>query len=332
MTLKHCIIHYIERSVPGADIGSTLREQENSTAGPAYSLFEQLKQSFQRSAQKQYGFFDRELADNPLPAWVKDFHQDKSSFERMSQRLIESLQQQLANGEEAFSAHLLIAVETIMDQDQLYIFWIHHIEANQIDSNQDVIGTRYVDGNKLHYGARIYIDEWLEMDSQKYLCIMGQRGNKELHDAFEHFIGFASGVDLIEDTGEFLGIVDQYTESLPPDKVGDTRSKILDYCVEQDKKGSPIVFEEISSQLNDEQPAEFSRFVEHNQQIPKPEIYADRNSLKRYVRYFGRDKNMSISFSADLFGAGIVYDEQAETLTITEIPKSLKQQLRGSKS
>ena len=59
MTLKHCIIHSIERATPGTEVSTSFREQENPATGPAYSLFEQLKQSFQRSSQKQYGFFDR---------------------------------------------------------------------------------------------------------------------------------------------------------------------------------------------------------------------------------------------------------------------------------
>jgi nucleoid-associated protein len=68
--------------------------------------------------------------------------------------------------------------------------------------------------------------------------------------------------------------------------------------------------------------------VAERQQAPAVEMYTDRSSLKRYVRYFGRDKNMSISFSADMFGQEIVYDEVAGTLTIKQIPKSLKQQLK----
>ncbi|WP_276206916.1 hypothetical protein [Oceanicoccus sagamiensis] len=34
MTLKHCIIHQIERPVPGADLTTTLRDEENSSSGP----------------------------------------------------------------------------------------------------------------------------------------------------------------------------------------------------------------------------------------------------------------------------------------------------------
>ena len=330
MALQHCIIHYIERAVPGADVTTTLREQENNCAGPAYSLFEQCKQSYQRSSQKQYGHFDREQADNPLPGWLKDQQQGKSSYARTSQRMMEQLQQKLQDNDEAFSAHIMFALETVMEQPQWYMFWINHVTANHIDSDLEVATTQYIDSAKLQYGARLFIDEWLEQDSQKYLSLLGSRGNKNLSDAFGDFIGFSTGLDLVEDTSEFLGIIDQYTQTLPDEKVSEQKEKIIDYCVEQDKQGFPVVFEEISSQLDESAPTKFASFVTDRQQAPKAEIYTDRGSLKRYMRYFGRDKNMSISFSAEMYGQDIVYDEQAGTLTIKQIPKSLRQQLKGS--
>lgn len=330
MTLKHCIIHHLERSAPGGDVIATVREQENNVAGPAYSLFEQLKQSYQRSSQKQYGHFDSNLDDNPVPGWLKDQQQGKSPFLRASQRMLEQLQQKLAGCDDALSAHIMFALETVMDQEQLSVFWINHVEATHIDNTQEVGPTRYIDSNRLQYAARLYMDEWLEQDSQKYLSVITSRGNKNLSDAFQQFMGFSSGVDLVEETGEFLSIVDQYAQTLPEEKVSDYKGKILDYCVEQDKQGQPVVFEAISSQLSDEQPGAFSDFVSARQQQPKPEIYTDRSSLKRYVRYFGRDKNMSISFSAEMFGQNIIFDEASGTLTIKEIPKSLKQQLKNS--
>lgn len=330
MTLKHCIIHQIERAVPGADLITQLREQENNCAGSAYSLFEQLKQSFQRSSQKQYGHFDRDLADNPLPGWLKEHQQGKSPFARISLRMLEHLQQQLENNDEALSAHIMIALDSVMDQDQLYIFWVNHVQASHINSDLEVASSQYVDSVKLQFAARILLDEWLQEDSPKYLSMITSRGNKKLSDSFSGFIGFSSGVNLVEETGEFLTIVDEYAQSLPEDKIRDHREKILDYCIEQDKQGSPVVFEEISNQLDESAPAAFASFISERQQAPKTEIYTDRNSLKRYVRFFGRDKNMSISFSSEMIGHDILYDEASGTLTIKQLPKSLKQQLKKS--
>ncbi|MGK0500284.1 MAG: nucleoid-associated protein [Oceanicoccus sp.] len=330
MTLKHCIIHHIERAVPGADLNTELREQENNCAGPAYSLFEQLKQSYQRSSQKQYGHFDREQSDNPLPGWLLEQQQGKSPFARTSQRMLEQLQQKLGDNDEAFSAHIMIALEEVMDQPQLYIFWVNHVEANHIDRELEVSTSLYIDSNKMAYAARLFIDEWQLEDSQKYLSIITGRGNKNLSDAFDGFIGFSTGIDLKQETNDFLNIVDQYADTLPEEKNSDYKGQILDYCVEQDKQGSPVVFEDISHQLDEKHPEAFASFISSTQEAPKKEIYTDRSSLKRYMRYFGRDKDMSISFSSDRLGEDVIYDEEAGSLIIKRIPKSLKQQFKNS--
>ena len=330
MSIKHSIIHHIERPAPGHDIETQVREQENSGVGPVHSLLEQLKQSFQRSSQKQYGHFDRDNTETPLCGWLQEQQQGKASFANLSQRMLQHLQQKLGDNDEVFSVHVLFVLETVMEQDIFYVFWINHRDANHIDSHLEVASARFVDPAKLQYAAKIYLTEWLEDDSQKYLALLSSRGNKNLSDAFTDFIGFTNGVDLAEDTGEFLGILDRYAESLPEEKVTEYKGKILDYCIDQDKKGQPVVFDEISSQLDDNEPKGFSSFISDNQQTPKTEIYTDRSSLKRYVRYFGRDNSMSISFSADMFGEDIIYDPRSGTLTLKRIPKSLQQQLQQS--
>lgn len=331
MSLKHCIIHHIERPVPGAEVVTRLRDGENPTTDATFSLFEQLKQSFQRSSLKQYGCFDREQGDNPLPGWLRDQLAEKSSFAAISTRIMEQLQQKMQAHDEAFSAHIMLALETVMDQPQFYIFWITHTDANYIDSDLEVSSARFIDSGKLYYAARLFIEEWLEQETRKYLAIITARGNKNLSDSFADFIGFSAGLDPVEDTGEFLDIVDRYVDSLPEEKTSDIKGKILDYCIEQDKYGAPIVFDDISSQLDDASPEQFASFVTEQQQQPRNEIYTDRGSLKRYVRFFGRDNTMSISFSSDLFGDEVIYDEAKGTLTLMKIPKSLKQQLSRQK-
>lgn len=328
MALAHCIIHHLERAVPGGDVSIRHRDNENPPGSGAWSLFEQLKQTYQRSGLKQYGTFDRTVGDNPLPGWFKEYNEGKSPFARFSARLAERLQLAMEQHQEPFSAHILLAIDEVMGENQWYLFWINHVEASCIDKDLEVLSALYIDTAKLQFGARLYIDEWLNEDTPKYLSMITSRGNRVLTDAFSQFLGFSEGLDLVEDTSEFLQIVDEYVDTLPEEKTADVKGKIVDYCVEQDKIGEPIVFGDLSSQLDQSAPEKFAHFVAKQQQDPRTEIYADRRSLKRYTRYFGRDNTMSISFSSELYGDEIVYDEAADTLTIKRIPKSLKQQLR----
>lgn len=334
MALKHCIIHFAERSNQGAHISSSLRDKENSLTGPAASLFEQMRSSFRRSSQKRYGHFDPEMSENPLPAWLKDQSAGKSSFAKFSQRVMEHFISKLETTEDPFTCHLMMAVESRLEQDYFYLFWINHSEAQQIDNQQEVELTRYIDSGRLHYALCLHLDDWLEYESQKYLSILTARGDKLVSEAFSFFTAFKEGLDLEKDTREFLDIVDNYSHSLstekelPEEKVREFRNKVVDYCVDRDSIGEPIRIEELSQQLDEKQPKAFSRFVAQHQEDPRDEVYTHRPSLKRYIRFYGRDNDMSISFSADLIGHDIEYDASSGTLTIKKIPKSLRLQLQ----
>lgn len=324
MTLKHCILHKIERTVPGAAISSRLREQENNCEGAIYSLFEQLKQSYLRSSQKQYGYFNKEQEDIPLPQWLREQQQAKTAFHSFSQRAMSQLIQQLENTDEVFTAYLMFAIENVLEQQQFYVFWVTQSEALNINSELEVDSSQYIDSAKLQYAARVQIEEWLEQASPKYLSLMTARGNKSLSEAFTQFIGFCAGIDLVEQTSEFLTIVDQYADTLVPDRVSEYKNKVMDYCVQQDRQGAPVIYEELSEKVNE---AALAGFIIDRQQDKKTELHTDRNSLKRYIRFFGRDNHMSISFAADKFGSDICYNEQTGELLIKKIPQSLRQQL-----
>lgn len=327
MPLTHCILHKLERPVPAANIQLQLRDEENSCSDGIFSLFEQLKHSLLRSSQKRYGQFDTQRSDYILPGLLQDQQAGNSSFTSLSQKLAQQLQELLEAIDEVFSIYLLFAIERVMEQDYLYILWLDPTGANQINTDLEVQHTQYIDTQKLSYALKVHINEWADADSLKYLTLLASRGNQDITQAFTNWAGFTESVNLVEDTKEFLAIVDQYTEDLPEDKLKETKTKILDYCVDQDRIGSPVIFEELSQQVNESSPEDFSNFVREQQEQPKTEIFTDRSSLKRYLRFFGRDKNMSISFSADIIGEHIEYDEQNGTLVIKQIPKSLRQQL-----
>ena len=57
-------IHQIERPVPGAELTTTVRDTENNSAGQASFTICTIKQSYQRSSQKQYGYFDSDCRIN----------------------------------------------------------------------------------------------------------------------------------------------------------------------------------------------------------------------------------------------------------------------------
>jgi len=332
MTIKHCIIHQISSSADAKSIEITLRDQENPTEGAGISLFMQLKQSLQRSATRQYGLFDAEQGDNPLPGWLGKFKQDELGFVSVTKKMTEQLKLVLdetadPESSEGFSAHLLFVVEELMEHQYLYLFWINHSDAQYIDSQLSVENLSYVSGNKLNYVLKLDFSQWAIQDWQQYLTIQTSRGSKTAAHAFTKFCGFVSGVNLQQQTDEFLNIVDQYADTLSKEEANPTKNDIVNYCVDQDMQGNPINFDSLSQVLNEQEPDKFSNFVSANQESPTEEIYAHRNSLKKYVRFYGREKDLSISFSSDRMEDNITFDPDSGSLTFKQVPKSLQAQL-----
>jgi nucleoid-associated protein len=332
MTIKHCIIHSISLNSDDRSVSVELRNEENLTEGPGVSLFTQLKQSLQRSATRQYGLFDTEQTDNPVASWLTKFNQEEIGFVTASKNMTEQLklvitEQMSGETAEPFSAHLLFVVEELMEHQYLYLFWINHTDSQYIDQQLNVENLSFVDGNKLNYVLKIDFSQWAIKDWQQYLTLQVGRGSKDIAHAFTKFTGFISGVNLQQQTDEFLEIVDQYAQSMSSEESNPTKNAIVNYCVDQDMQGNPINFESLSQVLDEQQPDKFVNFVNEHQESPKEQIYAHRNSLKKYVRFYGREKDLSISFSSDRMDDNIIFDPESGNLTFKQVPKSLQAQL-----
>ncbi len=336
MPIKHCIIHKIERTVPGEQITVQSREEELPSEGPIASLFEQYKLNFLKRSQKQYGHFNVEAEGNPLPGLLREHVSKKITFTHLSQAAMQHLKLLLDSVEDAFSASVLFVFEELGEQNSAYVFWLNHESALQITRDLEVQETQFMDTSKLQYAAKIDLQEWLDDDTHKYMSLLATRGNKPFTDAFTQFMAFEEGVDLVAQTTEFLEIVEEYAEALPEESAKEYKTKLMDYCIEQNQMGAPVFIEELSSQLDERKPEVFVDFVvekqQQKEQIPKTEIHTDRASLKRYIRFAGRDKNMSISFASDVFGEAVEYDEKEGALIIKQMPKSLKEQLNRYKN
>ncbi|HSG61987.1 MAG TPA: nucleoid-associated protein [Pseudomonadales bacterium] len=327
MALTQCIIYSFVRSAPGQALSVKAGKPYSECIGPVASLFDQLKRAFQRSAQKQFGRFDDE-ASPPLAGWAKDYIESKSSFESLAASIMKQLATSMDSIDDAFSAQIMIAEELLLEQKRLYLLWTEFTEALNVNGEGEVESCRYLDGNRLPYALKLHIDEWLLGESNKYMSLLAGRGNKAISEAFKIALGFSQGVDLEKQTKEFLRVVERYTEELPDDKRDSQKEQILDYCVAKDSLGEEIVIADLSELLSPDQPKAFSSFVEQSSQEEQNSLHLHRSSLKRYVRFSGRDKYMSISFSSRLFGDNVVFDANSGELTLKKVPKSLRNQIR----
>ncbi len=194
---------------------------------------------------------------------------------------------------------------------------------------------------------------------EKYFTFSFGRGDKAIQKLFSDLTGFIDTLDTEQETQEFLQIVKEYAQTLPESESAATKTKVIEYCMEQDKQGEIVAFKTLSGQLDNSAPEKFEQFVAlkkrerlqvrplsessinegassaelaNAESVIKAELIPDRKSLKNYLRYSGKNKEVTLSFAATALGTDISFDGSENSLTIKNLPSRLLKQLKPDNS
>lgn len=326
MPLSHAIVHGISRAGIQAPVNLQLARQVLPLNGYLEELLRELKHAYGAKAGKVYGQFSADIGRAQLAGWLGEFCEERLGFESFTQRCCEHIKTLLEAVEQELEGQLLFALEKLADADVLYIFMLQQAQGIYIDGDLSLQPNLNLDVAGIVLGAKINLTDWRSGEGT-YLSVLRARGEKDLTDLFQAALGFAEPRDIAAETTEFLDIVRDYAARLPEEKAQECRSKIVDYCLSQDKLGEPVVLEELSSQVNDSEPQEFARFIAAKQEVQRAELIPDRKQLRSFVRISGRNDDLSMSFSSECLGQSIMYDKQSDSLIITNIPGPLKLRL-----
>jgi nucleoid-associated protein len=156
---------------------------------------------------------------------------------------------------------------------------------------------------------------------------LAPRNSLPATQAWKALVGFAENAADAQKTEALLTAIDRYADKLPDEREHEYRAKVAEYCLDQDRAGAPVELKELSRHVDEDAPDALLDFLAQHMEEAALPLYTDRRQLKRYTRLFGRDNDLSIGFSTQMLGNNIIYDENAGTLTIRSIPRSLKSQL-----
>ena len=341
MALNHFIAHRITRANPSQSTTIDLRNAAWNIDGKVDELFREMKTSFTKRAGKEYGRFSDDRAAHPVASWLEEFIEGKLGFESFSKKVTQQLKSELDKTGEPFEALLAIAHETLEGGDFLHLFIVQHHRGIYIDGDLDIAESLHLDTAGIRLAAKVNIADWQNEEAHRQgnaLCLIRWRGEKELSEVFANSIGFAEKIDLSAETEAFLEAVKDYTKHLPTEVSDHTKNQVVEYCLQKESEGKPVVIEELSTTLEDtptieiekpySPPPKLANFIAEKNPKAKPELIPDKQQMKNFVRISGRDETMSMSFASACLGNSIVYDPDTDSLVIKNIPKSLKSRLK----
>lgn len=328
MTIANAIVHKVTRTHNGASVNINQKNAPLTLNGLSEESLRELKLNFIKKLGKFHGRFSHDYASFPLANWIHEYRKKKISFVSLSQNAIQHFKLEIEKTEAVIDAFVFFVEEHFEHGGELYIYVSHHNQSLYLDSELEFKEALSLDTKNPVLAAKINLSEFENNDAHlNYLSLHPWRGEKEISDAFSAFVGFSDKADIKEDTEKFIDAIESYSQTLPEDQAIATRENVVNYCIDQDKRGNKVVIDDIAAELDDHDAQNFVTHIRNHTPDLKPELIPDRQQLKQYIRISGRNELLSMSFDSKCLGESIVYDADSDELTITQIPSALKTRL-----
>jgi len=326
MPLEHAISHHLTRNAD-SEAQLELRSQEFPVEGPIETLLGQLKHSFLARISREHGSFTSEGAPAPLARELDAFLNKERNFTELSQALMEQFTLMAEESKFTLDGHFFFFLEKSLDHHLFHLFVAGQTESLSLNDKLELVPSYAIDTGPSLFGIKVDLAEWKERRDYAYLSLLPPRGNRLLSEAFTTLTGFANGLNKEEATLAFLEGIEHYAKELPEEKVNDYRNQVVEYCIAQEEQDAPVDLRGLAHSVEGIDSDAFLRSV--TAQAPQGEqgLRVDRRSLRRYVKFAGREKDLAISFNSYQLNKRVHYYEDTDTLSIEGVPSALRKQL-----
>ena len=328
MAVSEAIVHHIHKP-EGEAAQLSPRQTLLTLTDSVETLISKLSASFNNRSGKIYGGFEADQQAFPFSSWLDAHLRSEADFVQFTRQSAERLRTELDQQSEAVSGYLMFVRMQVLGSEQLLMLLLSSSPAIVIDEQLELSDSQHLDVGKVQLGCRIDLDQWRGDSAQQYLALVRSRTGKGINEAFRNAIGATEEIDSKQQTQTLLKVFNDYcdTEQLPPKQASEVKQRAYEYCQEQVDQGDRVQLRELSCVIDTTDPDKFYNYVGDQDQGLSGEIPADKRGLKKFVRYSGSMKGLSLSFSESLLGEQLLYDADTDTLTIRGLPPTLRKQL-----
>lgn len=130
-----CIIaHRIQRIQPTQSAQLQLRPEIFTIHGKLEELGYELKVNLIRKGGKFYGRFSSETVEFPFSSWLKEYREERLSFESFTHKAMKHFAHALEKTESILDAYVFFIIEKIEAGEILYVFVVEHTNSVYLDA------------------------------------------------------------------------------------------------------------------------------------------------------------------------------------------------------
>jgi len=308
-------------------LNCVLREQLLPITPEVEQMMLQLHQGYQNKA-KGYGVFKEASV---FAQSLNRLLEKETDFLPFSQSATQLLANELSQYAFATGGTLILCQYNFLATDYLFIALLDSRVSMLVDEHLEIHRTQYLDITQFDIAGRINLTELqVNANSNRYLTFVKGRVGRKVGDFFMDFLGAEVGLNPQVQNQVLLQAVSDYCEQgeLNATQTQAVKKQVFDYCKGQMTAGDEIELRELSENLPTLNEQSFSQFTAEKEYGLEENIPPVRSALKSLTKFSGSGKGVTISFDAQLLNDRIIWDEQADTLTIKGLPPNLRDQLQ----
>jgi len=296
------------------------------------ALCQTLKRIFAAKPGKAYGNLNMLNEHTVCGPWIKQWYEQKIPFQRLINEAITAIKERVDAMAVITHSYCLWAHEQQGEQRYLYFFMVESSVTQVINASFTIEPIEHLDPQALSFAIKIDVQALFSADStrqqQDIVAVYLQRQQRKLAEAACLAFGFVSCINRQQETEMVFTGIERYTSAMDEPEAMVFRNKAIAYCKEQEDRGEGVAINELSLTANEDKPEGFAEFFSQAQPDAPATLYPESRKLKQLVRFTGRGQGISLSFSSEAINQSVVYNHEQDTLVITDIPKSLKAQLK----
>lgn len=326
MSIDALIIHRL-RHTPDSGPSVTPGRQPLPLDERAGALIDALQSSFLSRLTREHGSFAGDGEPAPLARELDAYATGKQDFATLTGRLLEHWRPLLEGAPQPVEADVICFADSHGDGQVFHLLVAGYKDAFSVDADLALTTSRHLDLGPSLFGIKVDLHEWRSAKHYAYLSLVPPRGNPALADSFSALTGFTRGLDEADSTEAFLAGVEAFAKQVDGDQVADYRRQVVDYCARQEQRDAPVDLGELARAVDGIDGERFGRFMADYAPPDDGALMLDRRSLRRYVKFAGRERDLAISFAASQLNSRVHYDPERDTLSIEGLPRALREQL-----
>ncbi len=322
------VVHDLVRDDDGFSV--RLAEKPLTIGETAQRVIDTLHELYGRRGSKSHGKFSANINDFPTQNHLQRYvDHNYADFAEFTRSLMETLKIQAGKRGAAQGGHVFFAHFTRGDSHFLLISIITDKLGAALTNELGVRDVKHLDIDGFRFAGRINISSWLKGDP-RYISFLKGKGN--VADYFRDFLGCDLSVQEREDTRRLIDALKRFTaekEMVPAERETFLR-RAKAICQRYSNQREELTLSALANELVPTDPEPLSELLADTDLGLNDNFIPHAQSLAAFTRIKAATQDWSIDFDRQALNTGqIVYDKDARSLLIINLPETMIKELEG---